>query len=404
MFDKQRSFFLGGGSVGGLTEDALLVFLVDVLRKQGENRFLFVSKSDTLNKRVCRSSRWFGSGLIYYPEKDIKKTVPGFMSEYNRYRSSAIIKIANQKSICCLTTVLASKKPNINKGLKPVGFEIKVGGVVDRDNFKKTVLGLGYGLVDAVFKPGDISIRGDVVDIFPVYEKEPVRVSFSYNDIESISFFNIDSQRTVRTVQTYRFWDVFGKEVVVGQSLVDFVAWSAIVNIEKKRGFYSVVQMGSSEYIDSKTTTLQRKIGSEKDFLSFLVSQPSSKVFLVYTDKNKIKNYKNEGVFSLVGKIDNSFFIKDDQSFFIPFWKNKNRVRGDKTNHKPLLNIDLNKTKKGDLVVHVLHGVGVYSGLKTRGVDGFQKEYIKILYADGGVLYVPLDKIGLVHLYRSLGG
>ena len=98
MFDKQKSFFLQGGSVGGLTEDGLLVFLVEVLRNQGKKRFLFLSKSDSLNKRVCRGSRWFGVGMVYYPEKDTKKTVPGFMSQYNRHRSSAIIKIATQKS------------------------------------------------------------------------------------------------------------------------------------------------------------------------------------------------------------------------------------------------------------------------------------------------------------------
>ena len=74
-----------------------------------------------------------------------------------------------------------------------------------------------------------------------------------------------------------------------------------------------------------------------------------------------------------------------------------------KNTYKPLLNIDLSKTSGGDFVVHVLHGVGVYGGLKTRGAEGFQKEYIKILYADGGALYVPLNKLEFVHPYRGLG-
>ena len=66
--------------------------------------------------------------------------------------------------------------------------------------------------------------------------------------------------------------------------------------------------------------------------------------------------------------------------------------------------INLNKTKEGDLVVHILHGVGAYGGLKIRGARGFEKEYIKILYVNGGVLYVPLDRLELVHPYKNLGG
>ncbi len=115
MFDKQKNVFFSGGSVGGLTGDALLVFLVEILRSQGKKRFLFISESDSLNKRICRGSRWFGSALVYYPEKDTNKTVPGFLSQYNRHRSGAIIKIATRETVCCLSTTEASKKPNINK-------------------------------------------------------------------------------------------------------------------------------------------------------------------------------------------------------------------------------------------------------------------------------------------------
>ena len=225
MFNKQIKFFFGGGSVAGLTEDALLVFLIEVLRNQGKKRFLFLSESDSLNKRVCRDSAWFGKQLVYYPEKDTKKAVPGFISQYNRHRSGAIIKLATHDSICCLSTASAAKNKNINKKTKPVVFKIEVGSVVDRDKFLSGVFALGYNRVESVFKAGDISVRGDVVDIFPVYEKEPVRVGFSFDNIECISFFNIDSQRTTKVIQTYGFWDVFGKEVTLGRSLADFITW-----------------------------------------------------------------------------------------------------------------------------------------------------------------------------------
>ena len=404
MFDRQKTVFLNGGSVGGLTEDALLVFLVEVLKCVDKKRFLFLSSSDSLNKRVCGASRWFGGGLVYYPEKDVKKAVPGFTSQYNRYRSGALIKIATNQSVCCLSTTVASKNKNINKQTRPVVFEINVGGVVDRDDFIKMLLALGYNKVDSVFKPFDISVKGDVVDVFPVYEKEPVRVSFCFNNIESVSFFNIDSQRTIKSVKSYSFWDVFGKEVELGRSLISFITWDSIVNINKKGGLFSIVQAHSSEYIDTKAKPLQRKISSKDGFLSFLEKQPLSSVYLVYSNKNKIKPHLNKNVFSIPGKISNSFSIDGGLSFFVSFWKNQPKKPKEHISHKLLLNIDLQKTTRGDLVVHVLHGIGVYDGLKIRGVTGFEKEYIKILYADRGVLYVPVDKLELVHPYKNLGG
>ena len=42
MFIKQTGVFFSGGSVGGLTEDALLFFLVEVLLKQDKKKFLFL--------------------------------------------------------------------------------------------------------------------------------------------------------------------------------------------------------------------------------------------------------------------------------------------------------------------------------------------------------------------------
>ena len=41
MFDEQKKFFLNGGSVVGFTKDALLVFLVEVLRGLDKKKILF---------------------------------------------------------------------------------------------------------------------------------------------------------------------------------------------------------------------------------------------------------------------------------------------------------------------------------------------------------------------------
>ena len=193
MFNYQKKVFLSGAGVRGLTEDALLVFLVSLLRGLNK-KLLFLSTSDSLNKRLCRKSSWFKDSLVYYPEKETRQAVPGFLSQYNRQRSQAIIKVATRSSVCCLSTIKSSNKADINKKTKPVVFKIKTGDVIDRDLFIGESLSLGYKKVETVFRAGDISVRGDIVDVFPVYEKQPIRVSFNFNSVETIScrcFFDL---------------------------------------------------------------------------------------------------------------------------------------------------------------------------------------------------------------------
>ena len=404
MFNKEKEYFFRGGGVCELTEDALLVFLVEVLKSIGNHKYLFLSESDELNKRIFNNSRWFSKTLTYYPEKDTNKTVPGFISHYNRYRSNAIIKIATTRSVCCLSTFFASKKADINKKTKPVVIKIKKGDVFDRDKFIKITLGLGYNKVDNVFSTGDLSVKGDIVDVFPVYEKEPVRLSFGFDNIESISFFNIDTQITTKTIKSYDFWDVFGREVDAGRALVDFVPWDAILSIVRDGAHYSVFQKKHKKPVSAKTNNLQTLVNSKSSFLSFLKEQPSSRIYLFCVNKSEPKPTSNKNVKIIQGKLNNAFCVNENNSFYFPFWGEKPKKNQRKTSHKPLLNNNLNKTKEGDLIVHVLHGVGLYGGLKTRGVVGFEKEYIKITYAENGVLYVPLDRLDLVHQYKSLGG
>ena len=53
----------------------------------------------------------------------------------------------------------------------------------------------------------------------------------------------------------------------------------------------------------------------------------------------------------------------------------------------------------GDLVVHSMHGIGVFDGIKKMEVQGVVKDYIKIKYAGEDVLYVPVTQLDLVSKY-----
>lgn len=53
----------------------------------------------------------------------------------------------------------------------------------------------------------------------------------------------------------------------------------------------------------------------------------------------------------------------------------------------------------GDYIVHNVHGIGVFDGIHTLELDGIRKDYIKISYAKGDTLYVPVTQLDLVSKY-----
>ena len=62
---------------------------------------------------------------------------------------------------------------------------------------------------------------------------------------------------------------------------------------------------------------------------------------------------------------------------------------------------DFNELRVGDYVVHESHGLGVYQGIEKVEVDHIVKDYMKISYRDGGILYVLATGLDVIQKYAS---
>ena len=62
---------------------------------------------------------------------------------------------------------------------------------------------------------------------------------------------------------------------------------------------------------------------------------------------------------------------------------------------------DFAELKPGDYVVHENHGIGVYKGIEKIEVEKIVKDYMKIVYAEGGVLYIPVAQMDLIQKYAG---
>ncbi|MBU3697319.1 transcription-repair coupling factor, partial [Dechloromonas sp.] len=83
-------------------------------------------------------------------------------------------------------------------------FAFKKGETIDAEKFRSQVTLAGYAHVTQVVSPGEYSIRGGLIDLFPMGSPVPYRLDLFDDEIESIKTFDVDTQRTIYPVPEVR--------------------------------------------------------------------------------------------------------------------------------------------------------------------------------------------------------
>lgn len=77
-----------------------------------------------------------------------------------------------------------------------------VGEAIDVNSYLETLVHMGYERVDMVTAPSEFSVRGGIIDMYPPAEKHPVRMELFDDEVDSIRYFDADSQRSLDKVET----------------------------------------------------------------------------------------------------------------------------------------------------------------------------------------------------------
>jgi transcription-repair coupling factor (superfamily II helicase) len=101
-----------------------------------------------------------------------------------------------------LTTALTRLPPA--EFLAAHTFFLKQGDRLDEAAFREQMRLGGYSHVNQVYSPGEFSVRGGLIDLFPMGSPLPYRIDLFDNEIESLRAFDVDSQRTVYPVKEIR--------------------------------------------------------------------------------------------------------------------------------------------------------------------------------------------------------
>lgn len=82
-------------------------------------------------------------------------------------------------------------------------FDIKVGQKFELEQQKLRLIQAGYHLVDTVYDHGEFAVRGSIMDIYASGQNSPIRIDLFDDEIESLKFFDPETQRTTQNLQQF---------------------------------------------------------------------------------------------------------------------------------------------------------------------------------------------------------
>ena len=145
---------------------------------------------------------------VLFPSKELVFTpVDSTNHEYEHMRISALIKAAKSRCSVICASIEAVMQPVIPVGvLIAAGTELRKGQEISLTDMALTLAKCGYQRCEKVEGASQFSIRGSILDIYPVQADKPVRIELWGDEIDSISEFETDTQRRTEALESVEIY------------------------------------------------------------------------------------------------------------------------------------------------------------------------------------------------------
>ncbi len=143
--------------------------------------------------------------VLYYPPLDFLAID---MFALQKEEAQARLEVMTSLQIRTKIVIVTSVAAMMQKVMPFAQFKqylqiISAGDTLNRDRFCELLLAGGYRRVSLVEEKGEFSVRGNILDIFPPAEKNPLRLDMMGDEIESIRRFDPNTQRSIGTADAF---------------------------------------------------------------------------------------------------------------------------------------------------------------------------------------------------------
>lgn len=169
----------------------------------GSGNRIIVTFHEQKARELWEEYRFFDKKAAYYPAKDIlfyQSDIRG--NVLTAERINALKLIAEEKECTVITTFdgLMNPMPSPEKFIQAVR-KVAVGDALELEEFARHLAELGYEKNYQAQTQGEFSVRGGIVDIFPLTEENPIRIELWGDEVDSIRSFDAESQRSIENLE-----------------------------------------------------------------------------------------------------------------------------------------------------------------------------------------------------------
>ena len=482
MFNiKQVEKLVKGASLSGMTDDFFALYISEVFKKNKEDILIVCSSLYEANKLFRFINNYIDECLLFPMDDFLTSESIAISPELKITRLETINKIFAGPNIV-VTHLNGFLRFLPDKDIyKQKIITLNVGKIISRDSLVKELNDIGYLKETLVSQTGEFAVRGFVVDVFGISEENPIRIEFFDDEIESIRFFDAETQKSIESVENINIYPntefliednidlenknqkllkKYSKKVVNISSYLDnpmifFKDYSQI------KASYKKVVEDITEYRALKEPDYKDKYMFDLDDITFKrtfyydtidfvnkkdnINFDIKKVPIFNGDISKLEKYiedeihlnktiiisltraqrkrllkelelnyyitdisdiKDRSINFIEINIDNGF-IYDDYIFLgqKEIFNESCKYEKYKTKYKYATKIkSLESLNVGDYVVHNIHGIGIYNGIKTLKSGTNLKDYIEVLYFGRDKLYIPVEKIEYISKFSSKEG
>ncbi|WP_196594359.1 transcription-repair coupling factor [Pectinatus sottacetonis] len=159
------------------------------------------------------AAQWLSDLNMLLPEEAVITELPALdiMSVSATAKSMELVakrmeilgRLTQNMPLVVVATTAAAVQGNLSKAdFDKYSLSLSIDDKMEIDTLLERLVSLGYENIDQVEHIGQFSMRGGIVDIFPINAVEPFRIEFFDNSVESIRIFDLETQRSVKNVGT----------------------------------------------------------------------------------------------------------------------------------------------------------------------------------------------------------
>ena len=341
----------------------------------------------------------------------------------------------------------AKKKPLIISPLKTLLFPLpkeellqtltlEFAQKIELKSFKEKMLFWGYSFVDMVQVGGEISFRGDIIDVYSPSAPNPIRVSLFDDEVEQIKEFELETQRTFK--EELLSFDIASAFYSLDESgfnalnaAVENSQFDSLVKDVASLGFWYLGE-NAQDVMSGKKVTLSKnldnllkdaygindpKISREKFDLEVLEESDDYKEIVVADVERLLQVHKDKKITIIsanvaqlkqVGLYDTTNVTLVQAGYILNVLSKDELVislnKPDKKRRRRKSSILLDDLKAGDYVVHEDYGVGIFEKIEQMEILGGVKDFIVIKYVGDDKILLPVENLDFIDRYIASGG